>query len=173
MSMLSHNAVREENRNLMLDEKMHAQVKDLIENQLGEKRGYGSASLTRNTCLFLKNLASEMEIDDDTIKAASEAMGEWCPGADAGRVSDKNQLIFYDHEDASNIGELQGSRQSMIEISQFFQCLIEDGKYSAEKIKSIMSDTLTADQMNRIGTFTSSRDEECLQNLFGSFVATN
>ena len=43
--MLSHNAVREENRKLMLDEKMHSQVKELIENQLKEKKDGSSASV--------------------------------------------------------------------------------------------------------------------------------
>jgi len=156
MSMLSHNAVREENRKLMLDENMHSQVKELIENQLKEKKDGSSASLMRNTCLFLKNLTCDMEIDDETVKAASEAMGEWCPGRDAG----------------CSIGNLQGSRQSMIELSEFFQHLIEGGKYSEENILKIMSDTLTTEQVKKIGQFASTRDEDSLE-LFGSFIACN
>lgn len=158
MSMLSHNAVRAENRNLMLDEKMHDQVKELIEIQLKTpKKDCASASLTRNTCVFLKNLTTDMEVDDVTVKAASQAIGEWCPGR---------------KDDGSAIGELQGSRQCMIEISEVFQYLIDGGKYSEETILNILSETLSPEQITRIGQFTSTRDEESLQ-LFGSFIASN
>jgi len=158
MSMLCHNAVREENRKLMLNEQMHGQVKELIENQLKEKNTDfgGSAALMRNTCLFLKNLTCDMEIDDEMVKAVSEAMGEWCPRNDAG----------------CNIGNLQGSRQSMIELAEFFQQLIDGAKYSEGDILDIMSNTLTTEQVKRIGQFASTRSEDSLE-LFGSFIACN
>jgi len=155
MSVLSHNAVRDKNRELMLDEQMHDQVKELIETQLRENKERGSASLTRNTCLFLKNLAGEMKIDDGTVKAAVEAMGQWCPGQDAG-----------------TIGELSGSRQSMIEICKFFQHLIQDGQYSEEDIINFVRETLEPEQINRIGDFAATPYDDCL-NVFSTMVACN
>lgn len=168
MSMLSHNAMRPENRNLMLDEKMHGQIKELIETQLKEKKDYSNASLTRNTCLLLKNLACEMEVDNETVKAATEAMGEWCPGKNAGRVRDKLPFIKND-ERFFNIGELQGSRQSMIEISEFFSHLIEHKQFSELDLLTIMRDTLNSEQIKRIGGFISSRCEDSLQ-IFGDLA---
>lgn len=150
MSMLSHNAQLETNRQLILQEERHSQVKELIEHQLGLARDRSSASLTRNTCVFLKNLACDLKIDEAIVKAALEAMGEWCPGSRTQNVSEE--------EEDSVIGELSGSRQSMIEICQFFQQVLKFGKYTKENLVETMQDTLTMDQINRISEFTSNYD---------------
>jgi hypothetical protein len=154
MKMMSFNAEHEGNREFML-RKSAGELKELIETQLTQKKDWNSAPITRNTCLLLKNLSlsEDMVVGEETIKAVCEAMANWCPGQQSSPV----------------IGEVRESRQSMIEIAQFYDNLVTSKKCEPDFFANVMQETLDSDQMNAIVSFTSNREEEILKN-FGEFV---
>lgn len=156
MNMMSFNAEHEGNRAYMIEKVGDALVK-LIKVQLMESKEWNTAPITRNTCMLLKNLyPSDIEIDDDMIKAIFNTMKLWCP---SGNTSGKA------------IGEVRESRQSMILLSEVLMRTIDDEKRSSEDILNIMKDTLDETQINKLVKFSVYRDEEHLSS-FGQLAST-
>merc|ERR1712034_244640 len=114
-----------------------------VEEQLNSEKDTCDATLMRNTCLFLKNLAEDMEVVPKTVHAAVEAMARWCPG---------------DEDNGRYIGCLQSSGQAVIEIAQFFNKISKD--FEPEKIQEMIKNGLTESQYNRICQFAEKRGEE-------------
>lgn len=138
MSMLAHTSERKQNRELMLEGQWLEKVKKLVFNQLKSGKDLSDATLTRNTCVFLKNLVEDMEVDVECLNFVVKAMAEWCPGnEDSGRY----------------IGCLQSSHQAMVEIDQIFAKIIKSGSFSEEFIANIIKEQLTKSELERVCLF--------------------
>jgi len=140
MSIFACASESKENREFMLNGKWLEKIKNLICKQLENGKDLGDATLTRNTCVFLKNLLEDMEIDRETLVCVVKAMSEWCPGQkDCGR----------------QIGYLNSSRQVMVEADQIFAKIIENSIFSNEDIEEILTTNLTCTELKEIEDFAS------------------
>lgn len=150
MSIFAHASESKQNRDFMLKGQWLEKIKKLICKQLENGKDFGDATLTRNTCVFLKNLLEDMEIDRETLVCVVKAMSEWCPGQkDCGR----------------QIGYLHSSRQVMVEADQIFAKIVENSIFSDEDVEEIITTNLTCTELKQVEDFAS---DCCLE--FQSFV---
>jgi len=149
MSILAHTSQIEDNKTLMLGEAYVDKVKKLICSQLEASKDRSNATLIRNTCVFLNNLAEDMEVDNRMLTALVKTMGEWCPGKE---------------NNGKYIGYLQSSRQVMLTIDQILAKVMKINQHSEEKIVKIMYQELEENEM--ICTYARENSLEDLIKLF-------
>lgn len=156
MSLLAYASDKEQNRKFMMGEKWLGRIKKLVRAELDSG---SDAALTRNTCVFLKNMVEDMEIDNETLKCVIKTMAKWCPGQEAsGEV---------------NIGCLQSSRQVLVEVDEIFQNISENSPFSDEQIEKIMNEELTTDEFKQISEYVSRSHIEFGSGVLAELQATS
>lgn len=158
MSMLAYASDKEQNRKFMMGEKWLERIKKLVRAELGPGEKVSDAALTRNTCVFLKNMVEDMEIDLETLKCVIKTMAKWCPGQ---------------KDSGSHIGCLQSSRQVLVEVDEIFQNISENSPFDDDEIEKIVKEELTTLELEQISEYVSRSHIEFGSGVLAELQATS